>query len=40
MLYGMVYCFVCGDYIYDNELDKIAKQMCQRPALGNLLYNF
>lgn len=32
--YGTVYCFVCGDYVYDSELEEIAKAQCQRASLS------
>ena len=39
MTYGMVHCFACGDYVYDRELDDIAKKLSRRSSslLGILL---
>ena len=32
MIYGMVSCFACGDYVYDKELDNLAKKLSQRSS--------
>lgn len=32
MTYGMVHCFACGDYVYDKELDDIAKKLSRRSS--------
>ena len=39
MTYGMVHCFACGDYVYDRELDDIAKKLSRRSSslLGMVL---
>jgi len=32
MTYGEVHCFACGDYVYDAELENIAKRFCQKSS--------
>lgn len=30
--YGAIYCFSCGDYVYDKELESVARRLRQRAA--------
>ncbi|RUS72708.1 hypothetical protein EGW08_019529 [Elysia chlorotica] len=30
--YGIIYCFVCGDYVYDSELEELARAQCHRAS--------
>ena len=39
MTYGTVYCFDCGDYVYDSEFEVMARQQSSKSAksLGKLV---
>ncbi|KAL4240000.1 Ubiquitin carboxyl-terminal hydrolase 22 [Mactra antiquata] len=40
MTYGMINCFACGDYVYDREIDKIARHLNARSASQGVLNQF
>lgn len=42
MTYGTIFCFECGDYVYDKELESIAQIQTEKAAksLGLKSYNF
>lgn len=32
MTYGMINCFACGDYVYDRDIEKLAKHLNSRSS--------
>lgn len=32
MTYGMINCFACGDYVYDRDIEKLAKNLNSRSS--------
>lgn len=30
MTYGTIYCFWCNDYVYDADLEEVARKQCQK----------
>ncbi|XP_059145026.1 ubiquitin carboxyl-terminal hydrolase 22-like isoform X2 [Physella acuta] len=33
--YGTIFCFICGDYVYDSELEELARIKCQLSTMSS-----